>query len=80
MTCIKTLKSKCVIIERLIVESENLRFADLGLLVRIIAFEKEKLNVKDFSRKYNVTEGYLCSMIEDLKKKGYIISLEKTNE
>ncbi len=79
MTCIKTLKSKCIIVERLIVESQDLRFADLGLLVRIIAFEKEKLNLKDFSHKYNVTEGYLSSMIEDLKQKGYIISLEKEN-
>lgn len=80
MTCIKTLKSKCIVIERLLVESDDLGFYDIGLIVRIIGYEKEKLNTKDFSQKYNVDEARLQDRIKDLEKKGYIISVEKMND
>ncbi len=77
MSCIKTLKSKCVVLERNIVESKNLCFDDLGLLVRILAYEEEKLNIKKFCDQYHVTSAYLLKRIYDLEHKGFIISRDE---
>jgi hypothetical protein len=78
MSSIKTQKSKCIVIERYILECKNLSFDDLGLLVRIIGYEAEKLNVEEFSLKYDIPIPTLCDRLSDLEKKGFIISRDKS--